>query len=233
MPKTDQAEAKDASTMRMGVHGHGPFKVRLFTESECERIVQDLDLRKQGLLHEQEHAVLPWLQRIHDVTGIEVDTNTFKVRNNPGLADGLGPHLDMDYMLRIARAKEDRDTCISCGKAAKGGLHLRKACNPPSCPRAFTIAVNIGSNDSSFLSFGKRAGCVSKSRKGDYIPRTGDLCTTPYLLRPGEAVVFSVWVLHNSNPECLGTPRLSLDMRGWLKEAATGIEVETPTRMQT
>ena len=160
-----------------------------------------------------EHVAERISRRLAPILGRLPATETYKFRVRPVAHEGLGLHMDLQYVLDHV---SDPHSCINCGgkTVVERGLHWTRACKRvPKTARAFTVAGNIGPDPISFLSFGPPCA-VTKNALGAIIPIVHRASqTVPCILRPGEVVVFSSHVLHRSTPGSLLGTRWSFDVR--------------------
>jgi len=205
---------------------HGPFLVKVFDEKATNIIRnQILVLDTSGIIHEQDKifdSICPSINTA--VPGLKVDANTFKIRVYPKKEDGVDLHVDLDYVLKFLQPK---DTCITClqrinpevSEEKQIGMHWtksKKKCRiPPIDPKDFTLAVNLSVSPMSIVSFANQPTNVALSREKHIIPVVSPNVTMhPFVLEPGQGVLFSAWLVHRSSPESLQGDRISMDMRG-------------------
>ena len=210
----------------MNSSNHGPRVLTVFDADAVSKLrTQILEMGVRGLVHEMDTLLGPVRSNIESVSGISIDKNTFKVRIYPEEKDGLGLHVDLDYVLRYMQPPTK---CLSCREPVntnspgvkQAGLHWRPKCRkPPQDPNVFTLAVNLSETAMSIVSFAERpAQKVAHNNKADLhvVPVVNsNVPIYPCILKPGQGVLFSAWMIHKSSDESLQGTRISIDMRGW------------------
>ena len=180
---------------------------------------------RTGLFHNMLQNLSHWVAEIGTRTNVYIDKNTFKVRVFPD--NGVAPHVDLDYVVQYM---QNPMFCVSCGgtlsdeqQQFRGGIHIPECAGIPSTPTVFTIAVNIGEHPIAFISFGPPCKIARRSNKS-LIPKISKrkVSMVPCTLEPGQAVIFSAWVMHESTPSGLQGTRISIDVRVRPQHNTTG-----------